>query len=169
MDENHPKNKDPRPKRRRDKDNPYEIYTVGIHTDHPRYYISFTDSVGVHRELEIEKALFEMLDRFGLDDLSVLNEVDNHYEYPELTEASLNSRAFEQPETVGKIAMQHIQSERLHKAIATLPEKQRNRLILYYFSGLTYEQIAEREGCKHPAIIKSVSAAIENLKKFLTE
>ena len=169
MDENHPKNIDPRPKRRRVKDNPYEIYTVGIHTDHPRYYISFTDSMGVHRELEIEKALFEMLDRFELDDLSFLNEVDNHYEHSELTEASLNARAFEQPETVEEIAMQHIQSERLHKAIATLPEKQRNRLILYYFSGLTYEQIAEREGCKHPAIIKSVSAAIEKLKKILTE
>ena len=30
MDKNYPKNKDPRPKRRRDKGNPYEIFTVGI-------------------------------------------------------------------------------------------------------------------------------------------
>lgn len=35
MDGNHPKNNiDPRPKRRRDKDNPYEIFTVGIETHH---------------------------------------------------------------------------------------------------------------------------------------
>ena len=167
MDENHPKNKDPRPKRRRDKDNPYEIYTVGINTDYPRYYISFTDSMGVHRELEIEKALFEMLDRFELDDLSFLNEVDNHYEHSELTEASLNARAVEQPDTVEEIAMQHIQSEQLHRAIAMLPDKQRSRLILYYFGELTYAQIAEMEGCTIMPVKRSIDAAIEKLKKFL--
>lgn len=30
MDGNHPKNINPRPKRRKDKDNPYEIFTIGI-------------------------------------------------------------------------------------------------------------------------------------------
>ena len=167
MDGNHPKSKDPRPKRRRDKDNPYEIYTVGIHTDRPRYYISFTDSTGVHRELEIERALFETLDRFELDDLSFLNEVDNHYEHSELTEASLNARAVEQPDTVEEIAMQHIQNERLHKAISMLPDKQRSRLILYYYGELTYAQIAKMEGCTIMPVKRSIDAAIEKLKKFL--
>lgn len=169
MDGNHPKNADPRPKRRRDRSNPYEIYTVGINTNRPHYYIAFTDSLGIHRELEIDKILFETLNRFELDDLSFLNEVDRHYEHSDLTEASLNARAAQEPETVEETAMRHIQSERLHKAIAALPEKQRHRLILYYFGELTYEQIAELEGCSHPAIIKSISAAIEKLKKFLSE
>ena len=110
-----------------------------------------------------------MLDRFELDDLSFLNEVDNHYERSELTEASLNARAFELPETVEETVMQHDENERLHRAIAMLPAKQRNRLLLYYFGDLTYEQIAEMEGCKHPAIMKSVSAAIVKLKKILSE
>ena len=169
MDGYHPKNIDPRPKRRRAKDNPYELYTVGIHTDQPRFYIEFTDCEGVHREMEIDKALFETLNQFELDDLSFLNEVDNHYEHSELTEASLNARAFCQPETVEEIALQHFQNEQLHKAIALLPEKQRTRLILYYFGELTYEQIAEMEGCTHPAVMKSVAAALEKLKKFLSE
>ena len=30
MADSHPKNLDPRPKRRRDEENPYEIYTAGI-------------------------------------------------------------------------------------------------------------------------------------------
>ena len=167
MDGNHPKSKDSRPKRRRDKDNPYEIYTVGIHTDHPRYYISFTDSVGVHRELEIERVLFETLDRFELDDLSFLNEMDNHYEHSELTETSLNARAVEQTDAVEEIAMQHIQNERLHKAISMLPDKQRSRLILYFFGELTYAQIAEMEGCTIMPVKRSIDAAIEKLKKFL--
>lgn len=169
MDKNYPKNSDQRPKRRRSKDNPYEIYSVGAHTDQPHYYISFTDSTGVRQELEIDKALFDMLDRFELDDLSFLNEVDNHYERSELTEASLNARAFEPRETVEEVVTLHDENERLHKAIAMLPAKQRKRLTLYYFSGLTYEQIAEMEGCKHPAIMKSVSAAIAKLKKILSE
>ncbi len=32
MADSHPKNLDPRPKRRRDEDSPYEIYTAGINT-----------------------------------------------------------------------------------------------------------------------------------------
>ncbi len=167
MDGNHPKHIDPRPKRRRTKDNPYELYTVGIQTDHPRFYIAFTDCEGVHRELEIDKALFETLNRFELDDLSFLNEVDNHYEHSELTEASLNARAFCQPETVEEIALQHFQNEQLHTAIAQLPEKQRTRLILYYFGELTYEQIAEMEGCKYQTVQESIYAALKKLKNFL--
>ncbi len=167
MDGNHSKNIDPRPKRRRAKDNPYELYTVGIHTDQPRFYIAFTDCEGIHRELEIDKALFETLNRFELDDLSFLNEVDNHYEHSELTEASLNARAFCQPETVEEIALQHFQNERLHTAIAQLPEKQRTRLILYYFGELTYEQIAEMEGCTIMPVKRSIDAALKNLKKIL--
>lgn len=167
MDGNHPKNVDPRPKRRRDRSNPYKIYTVGINTNRPHYYIAFTDSLGIHRELEIDKILFETLNRFELDDLSFLNEVDKHYEHSDLTEASLNARAAQEPETVEETAMRHIQSERLHKAITALPQKQRNRLILYYFGELTYEQIAEMEGCRHQTVQESICAALKNLKKIL--
>lgn len=167
MDGIHPKNIDPQPKRRKNKGNPYQIFTVGIHTDHPRYYLSFEDSEGAKQCIEVSKALFDTFDRFELDDLSFLNEVDKHYEHSELTEASLNARAATKPESVEETAMQHIQSETLHKAIAALPEKQRHRLILYYFGELTYEQIAELEGCTISPVKRSIDAAIEHLKKVL--
>ena len=167
MDKHYPKNSYPRPKRRRSKDNPYEIYSVGAQTDRPHYYIAFTDSTDVRQELEIDKALFDTLDRFELDDLSFLNEVDNHYERSELTEASLNARAFELPEMVEETVLQHDENERLHRAIAMLPEKQRKRLTLYFFRGMTYAQIAEIEGCKYQTVQESIHAALANLKKFL--
>lgn len=67
MDVNHPKNNiDPRPKRRRDKDNPYEIFTVGIETHHPLYYIRFKDGLSVEHCLEITKELFDLLDQFEI-------------------------------------------------------------------------------------------------------
>ena len=125
-------------------------------------------STGVRQELEIDKALFDMLDRFELDDLSFLNEVDNHYERSELTEASINARAFELPETVEETVMQRDENERLIMAIAMLPEKQRKRLTLFYFRGLTYAQIAEKEGCTIMPVKRSIDTAIENLKKFLS-
>ena len=53
MDGSHPKNIDPRPKRRRDEENPYEIYTTGINTTHPRYFLAFTDSNKVKRWMEV--------------------------------------------------------------------------------------------------------------------
>ena len=94
MDEKHPSHADPRPKRRKDKDNPYEIFTTGAGTSLVRYYIRFKDGSGSEHCLEIEKDLFDLLDRFELDDLRHLNEVDKHYEHSELTEATLNERAF---------------------------------------------------------------------------
>ena len=100
MDGNHPKNIDSRPKRRKDKDNPYEVFTTGIDTAQPHYYLSFEDSSGLKQCVEIDKALFDVFDRFELDDLSFMNEVDRHYEQSEQTEQSLNRRAFQLQESV---------------------------------------------------------------------
>ena len=63
--------------------------------------------------------------------------------------------------------MQKLQYEALYDAIRKLPEVQRRRLILYYFQGLTYAQIAEMEGCKYQTVQESIYAALKKLKKYL--
>ena len=168
MDGNHPKNIDPRPKRRKDKDNPYEIFTTGIDTACPHFYLSFQDSNGTKRCMEIDKALFDVFDRFELDDVSFMNEVDRHYEQSEQTDQSLNRRTTQLQEPVEETVFRRVENESLHRAIAQLPEKQRRRLVLYYFGEFTYEQIAEMEGCTHPAVMKSISSALKKLKDFLS-
>ena len=167
MDGNHPKNADPRPKRRRDKDNPYELFTTGLGTAQPRYYLAFVDSTGAEQCMEIDKALFDVFDRFELDDISFMNEMDRHYEQSEQTEQSLNRRAAQPQESVEETVFQRTEVETLRQAIVKLPEKQRCRLVLYYFGEFTYEQIAEMEGCAFQVIAKSIKAAEKNLKKFL--
>ena len=167
MDGNHPKNIDPRPKRRKDRDNPYEIFTTGIDTAYPHFYLSFQDSSGARRCMEIDKALFDVFDRFELDDVSFMNEVDRHYEQSEQTDQSLNRRTTQPQESVEETVFQRIEVDRLHQAIAQLPEKQRRRLVLYYFGEFTYEQIAEMEGCKYQTVQDAIYAALKNLKKFL--
>ena len=89
------------------------------------------------------------------------------YEHSELTEATLYDRAFVLPESVEDAVLRNMRYEALHNAINKLPETQRRRLILYYFNGLTYSQIAEMEGCKYQTVQDSIYAALNNLKKIL--
>ena len=167
MDGKHPKNADPRPKRRRDKDNPYELFTTSLGTDQPRYYLAFVDSTGTEQCMEINKALFDVFDRFELEDISFMNEVDRHYEQSEQTEQSLNRRAAQPQKSVEEAVFQRAEVETLRQAISKLPEKQRRRLVLYYFCDLTYEQIAEMEGCTIMPVKRSIDVAIRELKNFL--
>lgn len=153
-----------RPKRRKDKYNPY---TLSQKED--KHYLSFRDGQGILRELQITKELFEVLNRFELDDLSVLNEWDRHIEHFEQTEQSLNRRAFSKEESVEETVLRSIEYERLHRAITQLPETQRRRLILYYFEGLTYEQIARMEGCTIMPVKRSIDSAIKNSNFFSNE
>lgn len=155
MDGNHPK-------RRKDKYNPYTIGT----TEDGRHWLTFLDGQSDQHHFEISAAVFELLDSFELDDLSYLNELDRHYEQSELTEASLYDRAVHRPATVEESALQSMEYAQLHRAISELPEIQKRRLILYYFQGLTYEQIAGMEGCTKRAVKFSVDIAVEKLKKF---
>lgn len=150
------------PKRRKDKYNPYTICEKD-----GRYYLSFKDGQGVRHEMEIEKDLFDMLNRFELDDLSILNEWDRHIEHFEQTEQSLNRRASYKAKLVEDTVLRNIEYEQLHQAIATLTETQQRRLMLYCFRGLTYKRIAEMEGCSISAVAGSISAVIENIKIIL--
>ena len=125
------------------------------------------DGSGAKQRVEIDKALFDAFDSFELDDVSFMNEVDRHYEQSEQTEQSLSRRAAQPQKSVEDAVFQRVEADKLHQAIAKLPEKQRCRLMLYYFEGLTYQQIAEMEGCTIMPVKRSIDAAIENLKVFL--
>ena len=157
MDGNHPN-------RKKDKLNPY---TLSVENN--TYYISFTDGQGTFHKMEISMELYAAFNSFELDDISQMNVTSRHLEQSELTEETLNCRAADPLEPVEDHVFRRLLYGELHKAIAQLPTTQRRRLLLYYFGGYTYEQIAQMEGCKHPAIIKSVSAAEKNIKKYFSE
>lgn len=151
-----------RPKRRKDKYNPYTLTEK-----EDKHFLSFWDGQGVWQEFQITRELFEAMNRFELDDLSILNEWDRHYEHSELTEGSLYDRAAILPESVEETVFRNLRYEALYKAMEQLPETQRRRLVLYYFAGLTYAQIADKEGCTFQAVGKSITAAEKRLKKIL--
>lgn len=157
MDGNHPN-------RKKYKLNPY---TLSIEND--IYYITFTDGQGFFRKIEISKELYAAFDSFELEDISHMNVVSRHLTESDMGDESLSHRIADPSELVEDHVCRRIMYQELHKAITQLPETQRRRILLYYFGGYTYEQIAQMEGCKYPAIIKSVAAAERNIKKYFSK
>ncbi len=100
--------------------------------------------------MEIDKALFDAFDRFELDDISFMHKVDKHYERLEQTEESLHKRAFHPPVSVEELVTRQIDIDDLHYAIAQLPEKQRRRLVLYYFGSLLMNRLRKWRGVLIP-------------------
>ena len=54
-----------RPVRRKDKDNPYSIFT-----DEGKYFVTFKDSTGITVTTEISEEVYSLFDRFELEDLA---------------------------------------------------------------------------------------------------
>ena len=123
-----------RPKRRKDKYNPYTLTEK-----EDKHFLSFRDGQDVLRELQITKELFEVLNRFELDDLSILNEWDRHYEHSELTEISLYNRAVSPPESVEEAVFRNLYSITLwglhtHKSL-------KRRVVPFRPSGNPYRRL----------------------------
>ena len=91
---------------------------------------------------------------------------ERHIERSEVTDETLYDRAINVPKSVEDTAFNSLQNKQLRLAIQSLPEIQRRRFILYHEFGLTYEQIAEMEGCSHVAVIHSLSKAEKKIKKY---
>ena len=150
------------PNRKKDKYNPYTLTITEGH-----YYLSFKDGRGKQQNIEIDEMLYQTFDRFELEDISHLNRVSRHIEHSELTDETLNDRAFYKAERIEDIVSESIEYEQLHRAVSELPEVQRRRLKLYFFGELTYEQIAKMEGCKYQAVQCSIKTAFKAIKKFM--
>ena len=153
---------DRHPKRRKDKYNPYTLSLVDV-----KCYLSFKDGQGFPHKLELDVKLYALFDRFELDDLSFLNEQERHLDQTELSEALLSRRVPENQATVEDAVYESLQTQALREGIRRLPEIQKRRLQMYFFDGLTYEEIAERERCSYQAVQKSVSAALKKIREFL--
>lgn len=116
-------------------------------------------------KFEITKKLYEAFNDFELSDISYLHKWDKYIEHSEVWESTLNERTFLQPESVEEIVLKNILTGKLHKAIRSLSPIQRRRLILYFYEGMTYEQIAKKEGCTKMPVKRSIDAAIGKLRK----
>ncbi len=155
---------DKRPKRRKDKYNPYTLEMANN-----KFYIVFTDSNKTKQSVEVSKEVYDCFDEYELIDISAMNEYDRHIEHSKLRELTLEKRVLNSTISVyDDVETVHL-SKAVRKAIDTLPEVQRQRLIKYYFQNKSYKEIAEEEGCKYQCIQRSVYRAKDKLRVLLKE
>lgn len=153
-----------RPKRRKFKDNPY---TLDYIENERIYIISFKDAKGIHRRVEVSEKVYKAFDRFELDDLSEMNEYDNHIEHSVIYDNKIERLAINKPLSLEDEIIRNSTFEELKIAIEMLPEIQRRRIKKYYFQDKTEHEIAEEEGTTQPSVHIILERAKENLKKIL--
>lgn len=167
MDKVNPGKTLPCPKRQKANDNPYRIFAVLAENGAIKYYVRFVDGVNGRHCIEVSKELFALFNQFELEDLSYFNRRDKYQERSKKTEEQMSLAYARYKESVEDEVLRRMDQEHLYHAILKLSMTQRRRVILHYFDELTYQQIAEQEGCLNPAVWKSVRHALKNLKKYL--
>lgn len=151
-----------RPKRRKDKYNPYTLYT-----ENNKFYISFVDINNNFQNIEVSEKVFDSFNKFELEDISQMNEYDRHYEHSEIYENALHGRNVSDVQSLEEYFDNAQDAENLHMAVNKLPEVQKRRLKKYYFEEKTFEEIALEEGCTYQSIQRSVYRAVAKIKNIL--
>lgn len=131
------------------------------------YYISFADGQAIPRETKVSRPVYMEFLRFTKHERNLRRWDERHTEQSELTDETLYNRALYPPKSVEETVFDSQWNKRLRKAITELPEVQRRRFILYHEFGLTYEQIAEMEGCTKMPVKRSIDRATEKIRDFL--
>lgn len=153
---------DKRPKRRKDKYNPYTL-----HKENERYYASFIDSNNKFQKIEISQEVFESFNKFELEDVSQMNEYDRHLEHSEVDENTLYQKSVSSEQPLEEYFDKAQDAENLHMAISKLPDVQKCRLKKYYFEDKTFEEISHEEGCTYQCVQRSVYRAVAKIKNIL--
>ena len=154
-----------------DNKNPYALRTEVVEGI-TRYYVSFTDGQGIHRETEVSRPVYVEFLRFIRIERNLRRWDERHLEQSELTDETLYSRALYPPKSVEETAFDSLRNEQLRLAIQELPEIQRRRFVLYHEFGLTYQQIADMEGCTKMPVKRAIERAEEKIReriKFFKE
>jgi len=152
------------PKRRKSKDNPYEI---NKDSQKDTYMVKFKDGKQIIHVIEINSTIYEVFNESELIDLSQLNEYDRHIEHLPLDDNMIYYRANNKQQSVEEMIEKKLQSEELYKAISKLSDTQKRRIKMYYFENMTLQEIADLEGCSAKNIFKSIEQAKEKMKKDL--
>ena len=82
------------------------------------------------------------------------------------TEGDTEDLLMESPESLEDMVIRQMEIETLQKAMQSLTPVQRERLHFYFFEGMTYRQIAAKEGVGEKNIRESINGAVKKIKKY---
>ena len=156
-----------RPKRRKDKDNPYNL-----DFKENNYVVSFKTVKNEYKEVKVSEEVFKAFDKFELEDISQLHKVDKHIDMrvidnTEYMDIILFNNGVNDEISIEEQIENKILQEELKKAILELSEVQKRRVIKYYFENKTLQKIAKEEGCSIASVKESLDSSINKLRKKL--
>jgi RNA polymerase sigma-70 factor (ECF subfamily) len=146
-----------------------KIYTLQLEMINGimNYYLYFIDGQAQKQKVEISESIYCAFLEFEKQDKKEQNFFDRHIEHSELSDKNLQNCTNTFPKSVEEILCRREQINRFWQVIRELPNVQQRRLLLYFDSGFTYEQIAMIEGCTQMPVKRSIDRAIQTLKEKL--
>jgi RNA polymerase sigma factor (sigma-70 family) len=137
--------------------------------DKPLVTIEYKTADGSRIRVEVSTPVKELLEQSDRQIRSQRRQDRRHLEYEEYSDGLNDAAAVLTQEDFADLVIRMDSYKQLYSAVKKLSKTQRRRLIMRYFDGLTYRQIAEQENVSHRAVAYSIERAIETLKKQLTQ
>lgn len=130
------------------------------------YYPFYTNDMTV----EVPDEVTDLLREYKLAEAAYILRTYRHKAYFSLDyDVNVERDALVLVLTPAEIMEQKEENAQLYQALASLPEKQRNRIYAHFFLGMSKSEIAKAEGTHRSRITRSVNAGLRNLEKFLKE
>jgi len=149
-----------------DHTNPYILRTEMIE-DNTRYFVSFIDGEGVHRESEVSQPVYLEFLNFVKTERNLRRSDERHYDMSGIDCDTILRKMLHPPPSLEDTVFGSLMNYEIRQTIEDLPETQKRRFVLYHEYGLTYEQIADMEGCKRQPVTRSVEIAEDKIRKVV--
>ena len=127
------------------------------------YYISFMDSTGGTTEVEVDADVYEAIREFELIEARMARSDRRYIERFSFSDDEIDVKARKEYSDTETIALLHLCSDEIVKAIEGLTTKQRRRFLLNRSAGMTLRAIAKRENVP----ISNVQYCVKQTEKKL--
>ena len=128
------------------------------------YYPFYTQDVIV----EVPDEVADLLRELKLADAASFLRTYRHKAYFSLDyDVNVERDALVVVLTPADILEQKEENDRLYQAIASLPEKQRNRITSHFLLGMSISEIAKSEGSGTSSVHEGIQRGLRRLKKIL--
>lgn len=128
------------------------------------YYLFYTQDVIV----EVPDEVADLLRELKLADAASFLRTYRHKAYFSLDyDVNVERDALVVVLTPAEILEQKEENARLYQAIASLPEKQRNRITSHFLLGMSISEIAKSEGSGASSVHEGIQRGLRRLKKIL--
>lgn len=168
---------DEKPKRNRDKYNPYYLSSDRKNN----IYIVTISSEDLPEDIEVDitKEVFDLMDELEKNEARLIQQDKRHLTsnifvagndedfltHEEKLEVLFYKKGKNKPKSLEDKVIEKLENAELNKALNTLSDMHRRRILLYFKHNLSLSQIAEIEGCSKTAIKYSIDKALEELRK----